>query len=48
MSLKKRRTYNEDFKKQIVSLFESGKSPIDDNIRMYISDRLRMYKSVII
>ena len=27
MSLKKRRTYSEDFKKQIISLFESGKSP---------------------
>ena len=27
MSSKKRRTYSEDFKKQMVALYESGKSP---------------------
>ena len=27
MSSKKSRTYSEDFKKQMVSLYESGKSP---------------------
>lgn len=27
MSSKKRRTYSEDFKKQMVSLYESGKDP---------------------
>ncbi len=27
MSWKKRRTYSEDFKKQMVPLYESGKSP---------------------
>ncbi|CAM3643515.1 Transposase [Erysipelothrix urinaevulpis] len=29
MSSKKRRTYSEDFKKQMVSLYESGKSPAE-------------------
>ena len=34
MSWKKRRTYSEDFKKQMVSLYESGKSP-SESVKEY-------------